>query len=453
MKNITIMGAGLAGTLLSLFLARRGYSVEVFEARTDIRQDKAESGRSINLALSCRGLTGLAAMGLRDEIDAIMVPMRARAIHGLNSDLHYQPFGRHQDEHINAILRTELNSLLLNEAELSSRITFYFEHKLAEHDIAQKLLHFVDQTGSRHTTSYQHLIGADGASSTVRESLKKAQLLEYTRDFLSHGYKELTISNTHSAYMSREHLHLWPRDSFMLLGNPNRDDSITGSLFLPLHGQNSFAQLSDEQRLVKFFNKFFPDAYEAMPNLCQQFFTNTTGNMSTIKCSPWYYRDQCLLIGDAAHGVIPFFGQGMNSAFEDCRILNELLDQHNDNWQLVMPDFFKSRKPNTDAVAIMSMDNYYEIHHDIRDEKFLLKKQVELQLMQRYPKEYISKHVLVMFTNTPYAQALAQGQLQAVFLDKICENIKTVDEIDWCNVDKLLLEYDEKLMNPYAIEN
>lgn len=445
--NITIIGGGLAGALCSLYLARRGYTVDLFESRADIRNAQTDYGRSINLALSCRGITGLKAMDLMDEVNKIMVPMRARAIHEANGDVHYQPFGRHDNEYINAISRTDLNALLLDKATQSKSIRLHFDMKLSHIDLHKKKLRFQTKDGSYWECTYHRLIGADGAPSHIRDTLQDEGLVEASREFLSHGYKELSISKTHTVGMAREHLHLWPRDSFMLLGNPNPDDSITGSLFLANEGKDSFAALDNEERLTSFFQKEFPDAYTAMPNLVNEFFDNPTGHMSTIKCAPWYYRDECLLIGDAAHGIIPFFGQGMNSAFEDCRILDELLDQHQDDWSKVMPVFYGQRKINTDAVARMSMDNYYEIHSDIRNPKFILQKQVERELMCRYSERYVSKHVLVMFTNTPYAHALAQGELQVTLLDQICCSINNVKEVNWPKVDELMLNYDKKLAN------
>lgn len=445
MKNITIVGAGLAGTLCALYLERRGYEVELFELRSDVRNSPTDYGRSINLALSCRGMTGLKSMDLMEEVSEIMVPMRARAIHEANGEVHYQPFGRNKEEYINAISRTELNSLLLNKAEQSRNIRIHFEMKLLNIDLFNKKLVFKTKDDSHFECAYHRLIAADGAPSCVREALKKEGLVESSRTFLSHGYKELSISKTHSVGMAREHLHLWPRDSFMLLGNPNPDDSITGSLFLANKGKDSFESLNTEEQLIHFFQSEFPDAYLAMPNLVDEFFGNPTGYMSTIKCAPWYYRDECLLIGDAAHGIIPFFGQGMNSAFEDCRILDELLEQYKDDWSRVMPVFYGQRKINTDAVARMSQDNYYEIHSDIRNPQFILQKQVERELMVRYPERYVSKHVLVMFTNTPYAQALAHGELQTKLLDQICFSINDVKELKWDEIDKLMVEYDKKL--------
>ncbi|HAT6977211.1 TPA: NAD(P)-binding protein [Legionella pneumophila] len=445
MKHITIIGAGLAGTLCGLYLARRGYQVELFESRPDIRNSPTDYGRSINLALSCRGITALKAMNLLSEVNKIMVPMRARAIHEANGEVHYQPFGRHIDEYINAISRSDLNALLLNKAELYPNIKLHFNMKLHSLDIHNKKIKFENKNGDFDEISYHRLIGADGAPSHVRDILKNEGIVSASRDFLSHGYKELSISKKHTTGMAREHLHLWPRDSFMLLGNPNPDDSITGSLFLANEGKDSFAELNNEETLHLFFKKQFPDAYAAMPNLVQEFFGNPTGHLSTIKCSPWYYKDECLLIGDAAHGIIPFFGQGMNSAFEDCRILDELLDEYEDNWARVIPVFYEQRKMNTDAIAKMSMGNYHEIHSDIRNPKFILQKQIERELMLRYPEHYVSMHVLVMFTNTPYSKAMAIGELQSSLLEKICFPITNIEELNWQEVEKLLSEYDKKL--------
>lgn len=447
-EKISIIGAGLAGTLCALYLAKRGFPVELFESRPDPRTSPCDKGRSINLALSCRGITGLKAMDrmLMDKVEKMMVPMRARAIHEANGEIHYQPFGRHKEEYINAISRQGLNALLLDEAQQSAGISLHFEMKLQDLDLVHKKLGFQGRGGEFFEYPYQRLIGADGASSFVREALKQQGKVESRRDFLTHGYKELTISPTHTATLAREHLHLWPRDSFMLLGNPNPDDSITGSLFLAKEGKDSFAALEKEETLLAFFQREFPDLRHCLPNLVSEFFENPLGHMSTIQCKPWQYGEECLLIGDCAHGMIPFFGQGMNSAFEDCRILYESLEQFHNDWSKALPFFYAQRKENTDAVAQMSMDNYYEIHSDIRNPKFILKKQVEHELMRRYPC-YVSKHVLVMFTNTPYAQAKAQGELQAQLLNQICARIKDLSEVNWQKVDGLLDHYDKKLTN------
>lgn len=445
MQTISIIGGGLVGSLLAIYLARRDYEVLVFESRSDSRVASSDHGRSINLAMSCRGITGLSGAGILPMAEKLMVPMRARAIHSEKGGLKYQAFGRHHDEYINAIQRNDLNRLLLDEADKFPSIQWRFDTRLLHLDASKKEAHFKRSDGGLFTHTYQRVIGADGAGSQVRASLQQQGLVSASRVFFPHGYKEITISGASSNHLAREHLHLWPRESALLLGNPNRDNSVTGSLFLPLKGENSFADLNNERRVRDFFQKTFPDIAPMMPDGVGDFLNHATGYMSTVKCSPWHHDDQCLLIGDAAHGVIPFFGQGMNSGFEDCRILNELLDLHHDDWSRVMSAFYLSRKPDTDAVSEMSTDNHLEIQTGIRDRRFNFKKQLEQHLMQRYPARYISKHVLVMFSNMPYAKALAHGRVQDTFLDRICDQAMQISDVDWLCVDGLMREYDEAL--------
>jgi len=447
MKTVGIVGAGLVGSLLAIYLARRGYEIDLFECRSDSRITSSDSGRSINLALSCRGITGLSEVGIMPAVERLMVPMHARAIHEETGGIKYQAFGRHQDEHINAIQRNDLNRLLLDEADKFPSVRCHFDTKLLNLDVSKKEAYFQRRDGSRFTHAYRHLIGADGAGSQVRESLQQQGLISASRTFFSHGYKEITITGAGSNHLAHEHLHLWPRDSLLLLGNPNADCSVTGSLFLPMEGKNSFADLDNEPRIRAFFEHTFPDIVQTMPDLAGDFLNHATGHMSTVKCGPWHHEDQCLLIGDAAHGLIPFFGQGMNSGFEDCRILNELLDRHHDDWAQVIPAFYRSRKADTDAVSDMSMANYHEIQTGIRDARFNLRKQLEQHLMRRYPARYVSKHVLVMFSNTPYAAALAQGEVQNVFLDRLCGQATQISDVDWARVDALMPEYDKALGN------
>ncbi|MFC3907776.1 FAD-dependent oxidoreductase [Legionella dresdenensis] len=447
MKGVTIIGSGLAGSLLALYLARRGYHIELYESRPDLRKAAIDAGRSINLAMSCRGLTGLTEIGLRAKVTDILAPMRARAIHEESGEIKYQPFGRHNDEYINAVQRNDLNALLLNELELNPAVNLYFDTRLTKLDVHNKTLYFSQNNGEPLVRQYERLIGADGSNSFVRETLCKENLITATRTYMPHGYKELSISGASPHGLAHEHLHLWPRDSFLLLGNPNCDHSVTGSLFLPHKGKNSFAELDNELAVTRFFSQAFADVYDSMPDLTHEFLNNPTGTMSTINCSRWYYQDNCLLIGDAAHGIVPFFGQGMNCAFEDCRVLNGLLDQYHDDWQKVMPAFFELRKKNTEAVAKMSMDNYHEIQSNIRNEQFNFKKRLNMELMKRYPETYISKHVLVMFTNTPYAEAEAIGEIQEQLLNQICETTNSITEINWNTVTSFIKNYDKKLAN------
>lgn len=438
MNNITIIGGGLAGSLLALALSKQGYHIDVFESRSDLRDSAQDFGRSINMALSCRGITSLDALGLMPKITPIMVPMRSRAIYELDGSVKTQAFGRHADEYINAIKRSDLNRLLLDCIDNTPSISLYFNHSLVDIDFQNRhclFTHANHQTISHH---YELLIGADGASSKVRDCLHHAGHIKATRRFLPHGYKELSICSPEQSPLLKEHLHMWPRDRFMLLGNPNPDNSVTGSIFLPNKGPQSFAELDSEVAVRQFFSTQFPDIYPQMPNLAEEFFNNPQGNLSTVKCTPWYYPYHCLLLGDAAHAVVPFFGQGMNAAFEDCRILSELMAQHKGDCSIVIPAFYQLRKPNTDAVAAMSMDNYHEIRHEVRDQKFLLRKALELELMQRYPNHYISRHIMVMFTNFPYQAAYNQGKAQLHQIDRLCENKSSLQDINWEEVDALV---------------
>lgn len=453
MKHITVLGAGLAGALMAIYLAKRGYHVDVFESRDDIRLNDKDKGRSINMAMSCRGITGLTEAGLFSAVKPLMVPMRARAIHNEKGEVKYQPFGRSPDEHINAIQRCDLNKLLLDTLQSYPNVRLAFNMKTLALDWHKKVVHFEEKNGNHLSVPWHRLIGADGAGSFVRESLVDEHILTASRVFLPVGYKELSISGKSPQSLVREHLHLWPRETSLLLGNPNLDHSITGSLFLPHEGPESFATLTTPKRINSFFQHTFSDAITSMPDLVEEFLHHPTGTMSTIKCSSSHYGDQCLLIGDASHGIVPFFGQGMNAAFEDCRILNAMLDEFDDDWAKVMPLFSQVRKPDTDAVAKMSLDNYHEIQIAIRCPEFNLKKQLNQLLMQHYPERYVSRHVLVMFTNMPYSQALAYGTIQDNLLSEWCTKLTSIDEIDWNVADQLMKEYDKNLTELISFKN
>ncbi len=447
MSSVTIIGGGLAGCLLSLYLAERGYEVSIFETRSDLRLSSQDYGRSINMAMSCRGLTALDSLALLPKVNPIMVPMRARAIYELDGSITYQPFGRKDNEYINSVKRSDLNRLLLNCIDDNDKITIYFNHQLIDVNFDSKQCRIVHNDKEvLHT--YERLIGADGAPSAVRESLTQAGTIKSTRNFLTHGYKELTIANAGNTNFVREHLHIWPRDQFMLLGNPNPDHSITGSLFLAVEGKISFTSIRTEEQIHQFFRQQFPDIYTQMPALIEEYMNHPVGYLSTVKCSTWYYQDHCLLIGDAAHGIIPFFGQGMNAAFEDCRIFTDILAQYNDDWQQAIPVFYQNRKENTDAVAAMSKDNYDEIRHDVLNERFILRKALEHELMKRYPEHYLSRHVMVMFTNIPYKIAYEQSNKQLDLIEQLCVGKHSIDEINWKQVDSLVKK---NILNTYKL--
>jgi kynurenine 3-monooxygenase len=445
MEKLTIIGSGLAGCMLSLVLAKRGYLIDVFESRSDLRKLSHDFGRSINLALSHRGISSLAQYGLMNDVDPLVVPMRARSIHDKQGITYYQEFGRSSEEYINAISRSELNKLLLNQLDSEPNVHIYFDHDLEHVNFIDKKISFKKRHGRVVEYDYNRLFGADGANSKVRENLSLIGAVKYTRDFLPHGYKELTIPCEYARIMDKERLHLWPRQSFMLLGNPNTDETITGTLFMPLEGQVSFAATNTKEKVTKLFKSEFPDVFPYMHDLLYEFENNPIGMLSTIDTTPWYYQEQCLLIGDAAHAIVPFFGQGMNSAFEDCRILDKILDKVGDNWGLVMPEFYRQRKLNTDSIAAMSMDNYRIIHQDVSDKCFVLRKALEHEMMRRYPKLYISMHVMVMFSNIPYVMAKECGAFQKRLLDELSNSLTTLEEVNWAVVEKKLRSYDIKM--------
>lgn len=444
MEQITIVGAGLAGVLLSALLAKKGYKVQLFDARKSPRSEKKDAERSINLAMSCRGLTALQSAGLKSILEDKLVPMRSRAIHLSSGEILYQSFGRSTTECIYAIRRRDLHLALLDFAESFKNVECFFEHQLRDIDFKNKELLFELPGNDKKRRPYQRLIGADGAGSVVRDCMEKNHKLHSKRIFLSHGYKELSITLKPGIF-EKGHLHLWPRENFLLLGNPNPDESITGSLFLPYMGKTSFNTLENKNKVASFFKNEFPDVYASTPSIVEEFLRHPVGRMSSIHSGPWYDGDDCCLIGDAAHGIIPFFGQGMNAAFEDCRIFDEILSKHGENWELVFKEFYESRKKNTEAVSRMSIDNYHEIQEGIQDKTFNLKKDLNHQMMERFPKRYISKHVLVMFTNTPYHTAEEIGVLQDKMLQDLCENVETLKEIDWEKAEHLMQTYDKKL--------
>jgi kynurenine 3-monooxygenase len=445
MKKIGIIGAGLAGSLLAIYLAKRQYDITVFEVRSDLRLLEDEGGRSINLAMSCRGLTALKDVGLFNEVQSILTPMRGRAIHEDNGKIIYASFGRDPDECIYAVKRNELNALLLNEIDKHVNITVLFDAKVVDIALKNKQLSYT-LNEKLTTIQYDLLIGADGVGSILRDVFVRDGVAKANRVYFSEGYKELTISNSsHHTHLLKDHLHLWPRGAYSLLGNPNLDGSITGSLFLPHEGVESFSTLDSKQHVQAFFERSFPDIISLLPSIVDDYFKHPIGKLSTVESSTWFFEDSALLLGDAAHGLVPFFGQGMNCSFEDCRMLNALLDKHDDDFSLVLPLFYQLRAPNASAVSKMSMDNYTEIQENIRDEDFIQRKRFEMMLMNRYRDSYVSKHVLVMFTNTPYAVAYQIGEYQTIWLNELFNDIPNLDSIDWATIDGHIKKYVKKL--------
>jgi kynurenine 3-monooxygenase len=418
---VAIVGGGLAGSLSALYLARRGYAVDVYEYRDDMRQGGASGGRSINLALSERGLNALRGVGLEGRVRELCIPMHGRRIHPLGGDeTQLQPYGE-QGQFINSVSRRLLNELLMDEAESHERVNFHFGKKCAGFTRATGALRLKDEaTGEFEFVEPDVILGADGAYSQIRYRMQTTGGFEYSQSYLTHGYKELTIPPAASGgwRIDKNALHIWPREDFMMIALPNLDGSFTCTLFMPYEGEVSFDALHDAADVRAFFERWFPDAIPHLPRLEEEFFENPTGSLVTIRCAPYHFEDKALLIGDAAHAVVPFYGQGMNAAFEDCFELDRLVSRFDGDWSRVLPEFSRIRKPNADAIADLAMYNYLEMRDLVSSPTFLLKKKVDRALHLAMPQRWIPLYTMVSFTNIPYAEAKARAEHQDLLLKK-----------------------------------
>lgn len=417
-KNIAIAGAGLVGSLLSIYLAKRGHSVTVFERRGDMRQSGYEGGRSINLALSNRGIRALDEVDVADEIKKVTIPMHGRIMHNRQGELSFQPYGN-EGQFINSVSRSALNIVLMNKAE-SLGVEFKFDQRITKVDLDKTTI-TVDHQKSSTETKYDYIIGADGAFSAVRGAFQITDRFDYSQDYIDHGYKELHIpaGKAGAFKLEKNALHIWPRESFMMIALPNPDGSFTCTLFFPFEGTPSFSHLKTDAEVSMFFESTFPDAVSLMPTLLEDYNTNPTSSLVTVRCYPWV-KNNTLLIGDAAHALVPFFGQGMNAGFEDCRVLNQLLDIHSDDWTKVLSEFQRSRKNNADAIAQLALDNFIEMRDLVADADFLLRKKIEARLHQLYPTRWIPLYSMVTFYDSmPYATALETGRKQKKIMDEV----------------------------------
>jgi len=389
MKKLTIVGAGLTGSLLAITLAKKGFFVDVYEKRPDMRKAAMSAGRSINLAISVRGIHALAEVGIANQIMKNAIPMFGRKIHDMTGEISYQAYGRDDSEHINSISRGDLNKDLISHAETFEQVNFYFNHELTAIDFTNETATFFNHEANKEIkVTASPIIGTDGGPSMIRTAMIDQGYAEYETNELEHSYKELTIPPELGSSLEKQYLHIWPRKDFMLIALPNPDNSFTCTLFLPQHGPESYENLVDEQSVTEFFNKYFSDAVPLMPTLLKDFFANPTSPLMTLKGAPWFVEDKAALMGDACHAIVPFFGQGMNAGFEDISIFSACLDQHVDDWEAVFSAYQEARKVNTDAIADMSLQNYFEMRDHVGDSKFLLRKQIEKLLMQKYPNKY-----------------------------------------------------------------
>ncbi|HZR11194.1 MAG TPA: NAD(P)/FAD-dependent oxidoreductase [Myxococcales bacterium] len=405
MPDLVIVGAGPVGSLLALTLAQRGYSIEMYERRPDMRRVDLSAGRSINLAVSTRGLHALHEVGLDADVLRQAVPMRGRMTHAIDGKLALLPYGQSDREHINSMSRGELNKLLMTRAEETGRVRIHFGQRLVAYDCDRKIARL--EPGGE--VRAEVIVGSDGSASALRDSLGGA----VAQEDLSSGYRELTMPPKDGGFgLHQEALHIWPRGNFMLIALPNRDGSFTCTLFLPFEGSPSFAELRTEVEAHAFFERHFPDAVPLIPALAQQFMRAPLGRMSTVKAWPWS-RGSALLIGDAAHAIVPFFGQGMNAGFEDVTLLSGMLTG---GWTGDFAQFAKARKPDTDAIADLAVENFVEMCDKVADPQFLRMREIEHELQDRMPGRYLTRYQLVTFTRIPYRIALEAGEVQARLL-------------------------------------
>ena len=433
--KIAIVGSGLVGSLLAIYLKKAGHTVHVYDRSPDIRKIRF-SGRSINLAMSNRGWKALEGVGIDDEVREIAIAMDKRAIH-LVDKLNFQNYGQ-EGQSIYSISRGALNRKMIDLAEQAGA-EFFFEQKIWDVTLSTATLHIgEEERGEWEELKFDMVFGADGAFSRIRHRMQRQSMFNYSQEFLNTGYKELNIpanpDGTHK--LDKNSFHIWPRGKYMLIALPNLDGSFTCTLFMPFEGENSFASLTDRKLVEAFFEKNLPDTIDVIPNLTEDFFANPTSTLVTMKCFPWTYEDKVALIGDASHAIVPFYGQGMNAGFEDISVLYELMNQYGDDWKTIFSEYEKSRKPNADAIAELSYRNFMEMSSKTADEKFLLQKKIEKHFAEKHPEKWLPLYDRVTFSHRPYSEALAIGDFQNAIMEEILkidniENIWDSEEIEY----------------------
>lgn len=439
-QKIAVVGSGLVGTLLAIYLKRAGHIVHVFDRSSDIRTIQF-SGRSINLVMSDRGWKALKDLGLDEEIRKIGIPVDKRAIHLQDGKLNYQFYGK-EGEAIFSLSRGVLNRKMVDLAEAEG-VEFFFERKIWDINLATATLYEGEtEQGAWSELKYDKVFGADGAFSRIRHRMQRQSMFDYSQEFMEIGYKELHIpANADGSHkIDKNSLHIWPRGNFMLMALANLDGTFTCTLFMPFKGENSFESLNDETSLVDFFAKYFPDTKEVIPDLVRDFFKNPTSYLAIMKCFPWTFEDKVALIGDSAHAIVPFYGHGMNAGFEDITILNEMMQQYGDDWNQIFKAYEISRKPNADAIAELSRRNFEEMSNKTADEKFLLQKKIEKWFSDKYPEKWMPLYSRVTFSLQPYSEAMAIGDFQNEIMQEVLKT-ENIEEIwDSPQIENKILE-------------
>ena len=418
-KNIAIIGSGLVGSLLAIYLVKKGHQITVFDRRADIRNTEF-SGRSINLAMSNRGWKALKEAGVEDEIKKIAIPLDKRAMHVIDKPLYFQKYGN-EGEAIWSISRGILNRRMVDIAE-NAGVKFRFEEKVWDVNLPEAKLYTGEtEKGEWAEYGFDMIFGCDGAFSRVRHKMQRRSRFDYSQDFIDVGYKELSIlptaNGTHK--LDKNSFHIWPRGKFMFIAMPNLDGSFTCTLFMPFEGDVSFDTIKTKAEAKTFFKTYFPNVQNDIDNLTEDFFKNPTSAMVTMKCYPWTYWDKVALVGDSAHAVVPFYGQGMNAGFEDIYVLNQIMEKHGDNWEAIFQEYQQTRKPNADAIAELSYRNFVEMSSKTADSRFLLQKKIEKHFSLKHPDKWIPAYSRVTFSDKSYAEALVEGDAQEAIMQQV----------------------------------
>lgn len=428
MKQITIVGAGLVGSLWAVFLSKKGYRVKIFERRDDIRSAEISAGKSINLALSDRGWKALDLVGAGDKVREMAIPMYGRMMHDLDGKLTFQPYGL-EDQAIYSVSRAGLNAEMLQIAEDAGDVEIYFNHKCVDVDTEKGICTFENTvTGKTAVVESDLVFGADGAFSAVRYVMQKLPRFDYDQTYLKHGYRELLLpADANGDFkLDKNALHIWPRGQFMLIALANLDGSFTCTLFMPYEGKDSFSQLQTDEQVKSFFERTFPDFANLMPDLVNNYRSHPLSDLATIRCYPWTHA-KTALIGDAAHAIVPFYGQGMNAGFEDCTYMWELMEKHGEDWDTIFSEYQKIRKPSGDAIRDLALRNYIEMRDLVADESFLLRKKIEKKIHEKYPDDWMPLYSQVTFSHIPYEEALAMGEEQKKIMDEVM-NMDGIEE-------------------------
>jgi len=418
-QNIAIVGSGLVGSLLAIYLRKRNHKVTVFDRRPDIRNIKF-SGRSINLAMSVRGWNALEAAGIKPNVETLGIPMSQRYIHVNGKADYTQKYGK-EGEAIYSISRGVLNREMISLAE-DAGVVFKFEEKVWDVDLPDAKIYTGEtEKGEWQEYSYDLIFGCDGAFSRVRHKMQRRSRFDYSQDFLDTAYKELSIPAGPNGehVIDKDALHIWPRGKFMLIALPNLDGSFTCTLFMPFEGENSFEELTDGEKVLDFWKTHFPDTLDIMPTLLKDFESNPTSALVTMKCYPWTYWNKVALVGDSAHAIVPFYGQGMNAGFEDVYELDQIIEKYGDDWKKIFEEYQEQRKPNADAIAELSFRNFMEMSHKTADPKFILRKKIEKKFSDLFPELWTPLYSRVTFSNKPYKEALDIGDQQAAIMDQV----------------------------------